>query len=110
MSTRSIVAVKNEDGSYDSIYCHFDGYIEGGVGSALHEHHDSFELARALIEGGDHSTIAGGCETYLSRGEDWSDVKPQHHYTLSALTETVSGSWAEYLHMFIDGMWVHKEI
>ena len=27
MSTRSSIAIKNEDGSIDAIYCHNDGYL-----------------------------------------------------------------------------------
>jgi hypothetical protein len=36
MSTRSRIAIENQNGSVTSIYCHFDGYISG-VGKTLKE-------------------------------------------------------------------------
>lgn len=38
MSTRSAIIRKTEDGSYEGIYCHFDGYL-AGVGKTLQEHY-----------------------------------------------------------------------
>lgn len=35
MSTRSLIAIEKSDGSYDTIYCHYDGYVENGVGEEL---------------------------------------------------------------------------
>jgi hypothetical protein len=29
MSTRSRIAIENQNGSVTSVYCHFDGYISG---------------------------------------------------------------------------------
>jgi hypothetical protein len=34
MSTRSRIAIENQNGSVTSIYCHFDGYISG-VGKTI---------------------------------------------------------------------------
>ena len=35
MSTRSNIGIINEDGSVRVVYCHFDGYLTGGVGEQL---------------------------------------------------------------------------
>lgn len=35
MSTRSLIAIEKSDGTYDTIYCHYDGYVENGVGEEL---------------------------------------------------------------------------
>ena len=35
MSTRSLIAIEKLDGTYDTIYCHYDGYVENGVGEEL---------------------------------------------------------------------------
>ena len=111
MSTRSIVAIKNADGSYDTIYCHFDGYIKDGVGEALRKDHATEEAARALIAAGDHSSIAGGCSPYAERGdEDWEDIKPRHFVNESELKAMLSKSWTEYLHTFVDGGWASKAV
>jgi hypothetical protein len=37
MSTRSRIAIENQNGSVTSVYCHFDGYISG-VGKTLEKH------------------------------------------------------------------------
>jgi hypothetical protein len=39
MSTRSRIAIENHHGTVTSIYCHFDGYLEG-VGKKLFNHYD----------------------------------------------------------------------
>ena len=111
MSTRSIIAIKNDDNSYDTIYCHSDGYIEGGVGDELRDHFPTEENARTLIAAGDHSSIIDGCDPYSDRDdEDWEDVKPRHFDNETELNLMLSESWAEYVHTFVDGKWVHKQI
>ena len=47
MSTNSLVAYLNEDGSVVSSYVHYDGYATG-VGEMLLEHYNSEERARDL--------------------------------------------------------------
>ena len=47
MSTNSLVAYLNEDGSVVSSYVHYDGYATG-VGEMLLEHYNSDKLARDL--------------------------------------------------------------
>ena len=47
MSTNSLVAYLNEDGSVVSSYVHYDGYTTG-VGEMLLEHYNSEERARDL--------------------------------------------------------------
>ncbi len=56
MSTRSRIAVKQEDGSYTSIYCHFDGYPTG-VGKILTTFYTDPAKVEQLIELGSLSSI-----------------------------------------------------
>ena len=56
MATRSLIALQ-KDNSIESIYCHWDGNPEH-VGAMLLEHYNSNELAQALIDAGDMSSIA----------------------------------------------------
>ena len=56
MSTRSRIAIQKEGGEVVSIYCHFDGYIEG-VGRTLKAHYNDKDKALNLIEGGDISVL-----------------------------------------------------
>ena len=55
MATRSRIAIENQDGTVTSIYCHFDGYLEG-VGKKLFEHYDR-EKTEKLMELGDISAL-----------------------------------------------------
>ena len=55
MATRSRIAIENQDGTVTSIYCHFDGYLDG-VGKTLFEHYDR-EKTEKLIELGAISVL-----------------------------------------------------
>jgi hypothetical protein len=56
MSTRSRIAIENQNGSVTSIYCHFDGYISG-VGKLLKNATQSIRKVEELIELGDISAL-----------------------------------------------------
>lgn len=57
MSTRSRIAILNEDGSVESVYCHSDGYVSGGVGEDLVTVFNSEESAREIISLGNLSSL-----------------------------------------------------
>ncbi|WP_299548704.1 hypothetical protein [uncultured Helicobacter sp.] len=59
MATRSYIFVSEGKSFTDQvkgIYCHWDGYVEG-VGKTLKEHYNTDELANALINLGDISSL-----------------------------------------------------
>jgi len=56
MSTRSRIAIENQNGSVTSIYCHFVGYISG-VGKLKKENYTTQDKVEALIELGDISSL-----------------------------------------------------
>jgi hypothetical protein len=72
MATRSRIAIENQDGTVDSIYCHFDGYVDG-VGKTLFNHYDQEKLEK-LLELGDISSLGTSIEDTVAycrdRGED----------------------------------------
>ena len=72
MATRSRIAIENQDGTVNSIYCHFDGYVEG-VGKTLFNHYDREKLEK-LLELGDISSLGESTEDTVAycrdRGED----------------------------------------
>ena len=57
MSTRATIACKQEDGRYEAIYLHFDGY-QDHAGRVLKEHYTSIESVRTLVGGGDIRSLA----------------------------------------------------
>ena len=73
MATRSRIAIENEDGSVNSIYCHFDGYPEG-VGKTLQNDYTDRSKVKELIALGDISILRSTTETteayHRDRGED----------------------------------------
>lgn len=77
MSTRSTINIKFPNEQYIGIYCHFDGYPDGGVGDTLLKHYNSLKDVYALIMLGHISSLSDTFEdtskdAYTQRGEDWN--------------------------------------
>lgn len=110
MSTNSTIGIRNDDGTSTRIYCHWDGY-PSHVGAMLLEHHNSEESARALVAGGDCSSLEddGSVRFYARRSEwdkrsaddPWERVKPQQ-FEGEELETFVHGS---YGYEWRDGAW-----
>ena len=63
MATRSTITVKCTDGIIRSVYCHFDGYLEG-VGTKLLASYNTQALADCLICKGDLRSITDGMVSF----------------------------------------------
>lgn len=57
MATRSMIGILREDGVVTGIYCHFDGYIDNGVGQMLVEHWNDKDKVEELMKLGDLSVL-----------------------------------------------------
>lgn len=108
MSTRSRIGMANPDGTISSIYCHFDGYIEGpdGVGYKLFKHYQGAEKIKALIALGDISSLGenieeGSTEAY-NRDRSEADCEALPSANVEDLLKINSGQ--EYTYLF-DGAW-----
>lgn len=105
MSTRSFICIKNRNGSYDGIYCHFDGYPEG-VGNVLFDHYNTEKKARELIENGDMSCIGDTIENCCFYHRDREEKLSINHFeTRFGLLRYIANSWCEYVYEFNDGRW-----
>lgn len=51
MSTNSLIAIANKDGTFDSAYCHYDGYV-GHNGKVLVKFHNTETQARTVVDTG----------------------------------------------------------
>ena len=112
MSTRSLIGIKNEDGSITNVYCHFDGYLDG-VGITLVNYYDTEEKVYELLEHGDMSSLGEdikSCKFYKDNGEDDVDAKT----IPSSVPDVedvyyVSGQnyWADYVYLFKNGKWYY---
>lgn len=117
MGTQATIARHNEDGTFDTIYLHYDGYTEHAF-NILRQHYNTQELVDALIELGDLSSLneriapdAGEDHTFMSpvrgvtiayhrdRGEDRARTKAQR---VPILTKS---ECAAYTYVWSNGAW-----
>lgn len=56
MATRSTITNFTRRGEYETIYCHFDGYLSGN-GKVLFENYTTYEKVAELIANGDLSVL-----------------------------------------------------
>ena len=72
MATRSRIAIEKEDGTVESIYCHWDGYPENN-GKILVENYKDHKKVQALIDLGDISSLAPNVEAAPDAGHTFND-------------------------------------
>lgn len=117
MSTRSNIWMKNEDGTFTGIYCHWDGYLSHN-GQILLNHYKDKEKVKKLIALGSISyldenvecpkghTFEHPIEGYViayhrDRGEDFLQ------YIAKDIKELFSTLHNNYNYFFIDGKWFY---
>ena len=72
MATRSRIAIEKEDGTVESIYCHWDGYPENN-GRILVENYKDHKKVQALIDLGDISNLAPNVEAAPDAGHTFNN-------------------------------------
>lgn len=114
MSTRSNIAIKRKNGSIESIYCHFDGYLDYN-GYILLNYYKDINKINELIDLGDISSLdkevnpteehsfdkpqKGVTVTYgRDRGE--SGVSKQVFESLDSYKKYLKGSWCEFVYIY----------
>lgn len=122
MSTNSLIARENIDGSLDAIYCHWDGYPEHHM-PILNGHYTTQGKVDALIELGDLSALAeeigskhsfDSYETYptwciaYGRDRDEHDLKARHFSDRNHLEECAA---EPYIYIFLSSktQWLFYE-
>lgn len=89
MATRSIIGIENEDGTITSVYCHYDGYVDG-VGRTLLVKWCSRESAEALLALGDLSSLGDDLPSTVAFHRDRGELKRRPH-----LSRDVTGFMSE---------------
>ena len=111
MSTRSEIAVVNEDGSIKSIYCHSDGYIEY-MGVLLNNYYNDLEKAKEIINENDCSMLS--TTIYKSRFyNSWrgENTKAKEFTDLKDLMNHFRNDiFVEYIYLFKKGLWFVSEL
>lgn len=124
METRGRIAIQNSDGTFSSIYTHWDSYPSNN-GKILLEHYTDESKVRALIALGDLSSLGASlgekhdwekhdhnsntCLAYgRDRGEENVDAHTsKDHAELLTLAENCG---AEFLYLFDGGSWSFKPV
>jgi hypothetical protein len=106
MSTRARIAIENQDETVDSIYCHFDGYIDS-VGKTLFNHYDQEKLEK-LLELGDISSLGESTiDTVAYCRDRGEDLKSQSFNDMEDLFGDGFGSGVEYIYCLTrHGIWL----
>ena len=122
MATRSRIAIEKENGTVESIYCHWDGYPENN-GRILIENYKDHEKVQAFIDLGDISSLAPNVEAdphtrhtfndpvdgvVVAYGRDRGEtgVEKKSH---SSVPNFFDGDIEEYGYMFTqEGQWLVK--
>ena len=109
MSTRSRIAIENESGIVNSIYCHFDGYVDG-VGKTLFNHYDKEKLQK-LIELGDISSLGESTiDTVAYCRDRGEDLHSTSYLDVEGLFKLGFESGEEYVYCLNrEGIWIFKE-
>lgn len=98
MSTRSTIAIKNKDGKYEAVYCHFDGY-PAGVGAQLVTRFNTEELVRELLAGGDLRAIPDQMEpeyypqSYALRATDIQEMAQRNGSDYLYIFDPATSTW-----------------
>ena len=79
MSTRSRIAIENQDETVTSIYCHFDGYISGN-GETLQTNYSNREKVEQLIALGDISSLKSDIDETIAYHRDRGEDLNQHQH------------------------------
>jgi hypothetical protein len=122
MATNARIGKMLSDGTVKEIYCHWDGYVEGGVGETLIEHYNTDERIDALLELGDLSILAENlhptaehsfekpqayvCVAYLrDRGETSPNIKAKI-LTMDEWMKPYYNVSADFYYLYNDGNWL----
>ena len=89
MGTRSTVGMKTEDGKYQAIYVHYDGYPE----HMLRHLPKNYDGVVNLIESGDGSVVFNGAIDRTASG--YSD-NPEKFETEYGWHSSMKKSWCEW--------------
>jgi hypothetical protein len=118
MATRSAIAIRNSDATYDVIYCHWDGYPSRQL-PILKSKYNTAKLVRKLLAPGDLSSLETEHDWdrnkrepsplyYMDRGD--LDCKPRK-LKVSEMHKFATGSGCEHLYVYLPRLgWRHEEL
>ena len=95
MSTHSSISLARYDDmskrwTVDTIYCHFDGYLDG-VGKILREHWSDTKKVEELIQLGDLSSLGKVYDKHASANKKEVQPEERNSYTFAYKDSEISG-------------------
>lgn len=124
MSTRSLIAIQRKDDSFDTIYCHSDGYLTYN-GAILIDHYKDRDKVERLIKLGDISSLAPNIDpdprfphsfdfnerqddVVVAYARDRGDKNVESK--ILKFEDFKQESWIEYIYIFdTNNQWVYFE-
>lgn len=124
MGTRSNIARLNNDGSYDVIYCHWDGYPSNNGKLLLGHYQTPGKIAELLALGSlsslgaeigtkhDFETPQTGECTAYGRDRGQKDNEAIHYKDHQALCDGLKDAWTEWLYVYSipEGRWLYSPL
>ena len=109
ISTRARIGILKKDGSIESIYCHFDGYLDG-VGKMLNDNYQKYDDVKELIKLGNVSGLREKVKSddpekettayHRNMGEDFKKNKPMVTKTFDEFQEILFDAWVGYVYLY----------
>jgi len=111
MATRSTISVEYPNGTIRTVYAHWDGYLQG-VGATLVNHYSDPQLAQAIVEQGDISSLDDTIESSVFYARDRGEIHAStptaaREYSTFAQSLKAESGMMEYAYFFsaADGKW-----
>ena len=104
MSTRSTISLKHKDGTIESIYCHFDGYLLG-VGNILYNCYKSYKKVFELVCLGNISRLDELPENSVSYFRDMGEKFDSKLYL--SIEEYEQMNYQDYNYLFKNNKWYY---
>ena len=95
MATRSTISIENLDGSINTIYCHYDGYISHN-GVILQTKYNDRKLVEQLVSGGDISVLGSTVSHVPISFDEPSAYTKYYSYRGEDCPARVYGSFDDY--------------
>lgn len=100
------------DGSIESIYCHFDGYLEG-VGRKLNDYYSDYESVKDLIKLGNIESLKEKIKPDLDStknnvtiayhrdlGDKYNKTKPMISKNIKEFDDVLFDCWIGYIYLY----------
>lgn len=101
MSTRSRIGIKRKDGSIESIYCHWDGYLSNN-GKILFRSYQDINKIEELLDLGNISSLSDELNDVVAymRDKGEEDQEKRTHKNLSEFNLFMTDGWEEYVYLY----------